>query len=127
MPLREPDVITLIEHDELELGIELAETTCLAVLAGHQPLILCRELDEAVLRRQPEVRSKGLCHTTAGPPLQRKFDRFVHPLDVVEVEELRKMPLRRMSESLIDLSPRRRVPTPPVEEIGRRGVHALFW
>ena len=87
MPLDERDVVALVEDHEVELWVELSEAPRLRVLPGHKTLVLRRQLYEAPVSRQPEVRPELLADRAITPPSQRELDRFIDPLDPVEIEQ----------------------------------------
>ena len=49
--------VPLVDDDQRDIGVELAESTDLGVLAGHQPLVGGGQLDEAALGRAARSRA----------------------------------------------------------------------
>ena len=87
MSLDKRQVVALVEHHEVELWVELSEAPRLGILPGHEALVLGRELYEAMVSRQPEVRPERLTDGAIAPPSQRELHRFIDPLDPVEIEQ----------------------------------------
>src|SRR6478735_3455229 len=84
-------VVTLVEHLDLDLGVQLDEAARLAVLLRHQLLVERGDLDVEVVRREVEVGREGLRRVAFTIALEHEGARLVVPLDRVEVEELREL------------------------------------
>src|SRR6202049_4256156 len=86
-------VVSLVENLDAHVGVELSQAAGLAVLLGDQLLVERRDLDVEVVRGQVEVGCECLGGIALPVALQHELTRFVLPRDVVEVEQLRELPL----------------------------------
>src|SRR5207302_1190362 len=84
---------------DLHLGMQLAQASGLPVLLRDELLVERGDLDVQVVRRQIEVGCERLHGLAVAVTFQRERARLVLPLDAVEVEELRELPLRVVRES----------------------------
>ena len=95
----EVQVVALVEHLDLDLGVQLAQAARLAVLLRHELLVQRRDLDVEVVRGEVEVGRERLHRVAVAVTLERERARLVVPLDAVEVEQLRELPLRVVREA----------------------------
>ncbi len=73
--------------------MQLTQTSSLAVLLRDELLVERRDLDEEVVRGQEEVGRERLRGVAVAVALEDEGARLVLPRDVVEVEQLRELPL----------------------------------
>jgi hypothetical protein len=90
--------VALVDDEQWDLGIELAEVTHLAVLLRDQSLGEHSELDEEVLFGEIEVGTESLYRYPALVPCEGKLERLVEPLVAVESKELREESLTGVGE-----------------------------
>jgi hypothetical protein len=98
VPFQNRVKVALIDNEERDLGIELAEVTDLAILLRHQSLSEHGELDEEVLLGQIEVGAEPPHGYAALVPGERKLEWLVQPLVAVEGEKLREKALTGVGE-----------------------------
>jgi hypothetical protein len=94
----EMQIVTLVEHFALDIGVELTKATNLLVLLRHELLAHRRDLDVDVIFRQIEVGLEQLCGFTVIAPFDFEGTRLVCPVDSVEVEESREFPFAVVGE-----------------------------
>ena len=92
-------VVALVQHADLDLGVQLAQPARLAVLLRHELLVERGDLDIEVIRGEVEVRGERLRGFAVTIPLERERARLVLPRDRIEVEELRELSLRVVREA----------------------------
>ena len=91
-------VVLLVEDLALHVGIEAQQATNLPILLRDQLLVERRDLDVEVVLGQVEVGREPLRGIAITVPLDIERGRFVRPLDLVEVEELRELTLAVVRE-----------------------------
>jgi hypothetical protein len=91
-------VVALIEDLASHVRIERREPADLAVLLGHELLVQGRDLDVEIEIPQVEVRRESLRRIPVAVPVDLEGRRFVVPVDLIEVQELRELTLAVMSE-----------------------------
>src|SRR5206468_2836212 len=84
-------VVALVEHLDLHVGIQLDQPARLAVLLGDELLVERGDLDVEVIGRKVEVGRERLRGVALAVALQHERARFVLPADRVEVEQLREL------------------------------------
>jgi hypothetical protein len=92
--------VTLVDHHQRDLRIELAKTSNLAVLLRDQSLVENGEFDEEATLGQVEVRSKAADGYALLIPVQGELQGFVHPLKAIQGEQLREELFARVSKGL---------------------------
>ena len=92
-------VVALVEHAHVHLGIELLHAARLAVLLGDELLVQRGDLDVEVVRGEVEVGRERLLRVAVTVGLEHERARLVLPLDGVEVEELRELPFGVVRET----------------------------
>src|SRR5579871_1730912 len=92
-------VITLIQHTDLHVGIQLDEAPRFAVLLRNEPLVERRDFDVEVVGRQVEVGTERLRRVAVAITFEGERTRFVLPRDRIEVEQLRELSLRVVREA----------------------------
>ena len=111
----EVQVVALVEDLAAHVRVQLAELPHLAVLLGDEALVHRGDLDVDALFGKVEVGRERANRGALLVPFDGKRRRLVVPLDVVEVEEARELPLALVSE--VD-----RVRLPYRVERGAQGV-----
>jgi hypothetical protein len=94
-------IVALIENLAFDLRVELAQAAHLPILLGHQLLAHRGDLDVEIVIGEVEVGAKELRRGTVGSELDCKLARLVLPVDLVEIEESRKLSFAFVSK--IDL------------------------
>src|SRR5262245_21932672 len=91
-------IVPLVEDLAPDLRVALAEPPDLAVLLGDQLLVQRRDLDVKVELGQIEIGGEPLDRLPLFVPRDRERGRLVRPGDLIEVEQPRELPLRRVGE-----------------------------
>jgi hypothetical protein len=92
------EIVTLVEHFALNIGIQLTKAANLLVLLGHEFLTHRRDLDVDVVFREIEVWLEQLRGFTVITPLDFECAGLVFPVDSVEVKESREFPFAVVGE-----------------------------
>ena len=79
-------------------GYSAGQSPDLAVLLGHELLVEGRDLDVEVELGQVEVGREALGRVALAVPVDVEGRGLVAPLDLVEVQQLRELPLAVVSE-----------------------------
>ncbi len=93
-------IVPPVEQLDLDARIQLPQPADLAVLAGHQSLPHCRQLDVEPLIRQVKVRREHLCRPAIRRPSQGEAGRLVGPPDPVIGKDAGEVLLERVRERL---------------------------
>jgi hypothetical protein len=91
-------VVPLVEDLAPHVGIQLPQPPDLAVLLGHELLVHRRDLDEQVVVGQVEVGPEELDRLAIIVVVDGELSRLVLPLDAVEIEQSRELPLALVGE-----------------------------
>ena len=90
-------VVTTGEEDDVQIGMELADTSQLAMFPGDQALLHGGELDVEIVLGQIEVGGEHFGDSIS-LPAQGEGGRLIEPGDAVEVEELSELGFRGVGE-----------------------------
>ena len=121
----EVQVVALVEHLDVHLGIQLREPARLAVLLGDQLLVQRGDLDVEVVRREVEVRAERLRRVAVAVGFEHERARLVLPVDGVEVEELRELPFGVVREPHLLVRQRSEMSQPPGCAVARRRARRI--
>ena len=88
----------MVENPALDVRVQLPQSTCLAILFGHELLVQRRDLDVGVVRGQVEVRGEPLRGVAVAVPCDVERGGLISPVDLVEVEKFGELPLAVVGE-----------------------------
>jgi hypothetical protein len=92
------EIVALIEHLAVDLGVELLEPPHLSVLLGDELLVHRCDLDVEVVVGQIEVRREELGRGAVTVPGEGEGPRFVLPGNTIEIEEKCELALTVVSK-----------------------------
>jgi hypothetical protein len=96
---KEVQVVLLVQDLAADVGVELHEPSDLTVLLGHELLVERRDLDVDIELGQVEVRGEALSSLAGPVPVDVERRGLVVPRDLIEIQQLRELPLAVVSEA----------------------------
>lgn len=95
---QEVEIVALVEDLAAHVGVELTQAANLAILLSDQPLVHRGDLDVDALISQIEVGGEVLRRIIVLVEVYWKRRRLILPIDTVEIEQTRELPLADVGE-----------------------------